>query len=95
MPKDYYKFSCPCCGERIEVNGRTGKARRVTVADDDSLDSLLQQHKSQSDKLNSAFDSAKDKQKHQAKDLDDLLKQAKKDASENPDEEIRRPFDLD
>ncbi|MEC7584838.1 MAG: hypothetical protein VYE77_11015 [Planctomycetota bacterium] len=95
MTKEYYKFSCPCCGERLELDGRSGKARKVTVEEDDSLDSLLQQHKAQSDRLDSAFDSAKDKQKHQAEHLDDLLKRAKKDANENPDEEVRRPFDLD
>lgn len=95
MPKEYYKFSCPCCSERLELDSSTGKARKVTTKEDDSLDSLFQQQKAHSDRLDSAFDSAKDKQKNQAEHLDDLLKQAKKDASDNPDEEVHRPFDLD
>jgi len=95
MPKDHYKFSCPCCGKRLELDGRTGKARQVSVRDDEDLDSLLQEQKKQASRLDSAFDAAKDHQKGQREHLDNLLRQAKKTARENPDEEVRRPFDLD
>jgi hypothetical protein len=98
MPKDLYQFPCPCCGKRIEVDTRAGKARAVEATEakgGQDLDTMLTRHKRDAERLGSVFESAKDDQKRQHEHLDDLLKQAKDDAKKRPDEKLRRPFDLD
>ena len=95
MLKDTYQFSCPCCGKRIELDSRTGKARAVSTEAKKDLEDLLGAEKRQQDKLSDQFDRAQRRQRDQAQELDDLLDRAKKDAKENPDEDVRRPFDLD
>lgn len=98
MPKDVFQFPCPCCGKQIEVDTRSGHARAVdpkTKQGGQDLDDLLRSQKRDADRLGKAFDVAKDRQQRQGNDLDDLLKKAKDDAKKNPDEKVRRPWDLE
>lgn len=98
MLKDVFQFSCPCCGKRIEIDTRSGKARAVSATEKDGgtdLDKLLARHKHESDRLGDLFASAKDQQKRQGEQLEAELKRAKEAAKQNPDEKPRSPFDLD
>ena len=98
MTKDLYLFWCPCCGKQIELDVRTGKARAAVAAEGKhaaNLDQLLSAQKKEGDRLADVFDSAKKDQKQQGKTLDKLLDKAKDEAKKQPDEKLRRPFDLD
>jgi len=98
MTKDSYLFWCPCCGKQVELDVRTGKARPVVAAEGKNaanLDQLLSAQKKEGDRLGDVFDSAKKDQKQQGKTLDKLLEKAKDEAKKQPDEKLRRPFDLD
>jgi len=98
MPKDVHQFSCPCCGKQIEIDVRTGQARAQKPAEakgGKDLEDLLRAQKRDSDRLGKAFDTAKEGQHRQRDQLDDLLKKAKDDASKDPDEKLRRPWDLE
>ena len=95
MLKDHHQFSCPCCGKLIELDTKTGKARAVAKDGKRDLDDLLSAQQRDEARLGDAFDQARSKQQRESEHLDDLLNKAKKDARDNPDEKIRRPFDLD
>lgn len=98
MPKDVYQFACPCCGKQIEIDTRSGHARAVKPGEakgGQDLDQLLRQQKHDRERLGKVFDEAKDRQVRQHDVLDDLLKKAKDDAKQNPDEKVRRPWDLE
>ena len=98
MHKDLFQFSCPCCGKQIEVDTRTGKARAVVAADakgQKDLDQLWQAQKRDAERLGKAFDVAKDDHGKAGQQRDKQLEKAKEDARKQPDEKLRRPFDLD
>src|SRR5262249_39103953 len=98
MPKDVYQFPCPCCGKQIEVDTRSGKARAVLPGEakgGQDLDRLLQAQRRDAERLGSAFDTARQDQEQQGQQLDKLLKKAKDDAKQKPDEKLRLPFDFD
>jgi hypothetical protein len=97
MHKDLYKFPCPCCGKKIEIDVRTGRARAVSTGSDgdNPFGDLLSAQKRDQERLGEAFDSARQRQIKQQEELDRKLEQAKEDARDAPDEEVRRPFDLD
>ena len=98
MPKDTYQFACPCCGKQIEIDTRTGHARAVKPAEakgGQNLDDMLRSQKRDSERLGKAFDVAKEGQHRQREQLDDKLKKAKDDARDEPDEKLRRPWDLE
>ena len=61
MKKSVFTFACPCCGKSIEVDTRSGKARAVRPEEQkggQNLDSLLDAHKHESDRLTDLFSSA-------------------------------------
>lgn len=96
MLKHLYQFPCPCCGKRIEIDTRSGRARAVVASEGHGdLEDLLDAHKQKSRQLGEQFESAREDQRKQQDQLDDLFRKAKDDARQNPDEELRRPFDLD
>ena len=97
MHKDLIHIPCPCCGKQIEVDTRNGRARAVVPGEGKAsdLDQLLQSQKQQHKRLTDAFDTARQREKDKEQVLDDLLQQAKEEARQNPDEDIRRPFDLE
>ena len=98
MPKDVHQFSCPCCGKRIEIDVRTGQARAVKPGEAKSgqdLDDLLRSQRRDSERLGKAFDTAKEGQNRQQEQLDKELKRAKDDAKKEPDEKLKRPWDLE
>lgn len=87
-------FPCPCCGKRIELDTRNGKARALDK-NPGGLDALLESHKSESKRLGDAFDSASSEENKSSEHLDELLRDARKRARENPDDDVPRPFDFD
>lgn len=97
MPKDVFQFSCPCCGKRVEVNVRSGKARAVDPKERSGpdLDALIDEQARASERLGSMFDEAKQDQRSQADKLDRLFSEAAEDAKKKPDERPSNPFDLD
>ncbi len=98
MPKDLHQFACPCCGKQIEIDTRSGQARAVKPAEakgGQDLDQMFKAQKRDSERLGKVFDDAKGREGQQQDALADLLKQAKQDAKKNPDEKLRRPWDLE
>ena len=98
MLKDLFQFPCPCCGKQIEIDLRSGKARAVTATEakgGQDLDQLVARQRRDAERLGNVFDAAKKDQRQQSQQLDDALRKAKDDAKKQPDEKVRRPFDLD
>lgn len=98
MSDSIFQFDCPCCGKRIEFDVRSHRARAAKVKEakvSKDFDKLLADQSAERKRLDSAFGQAVDAQKHEKEALDDLFNTAKKKAAENPDEVIKRPFDLD
>lgn len=97
MPKDVLKLSCPCCGKRIEVDVRTGKARAAKAEEataSPDLDKLLDQQKRDSERLASTFDRAAKDQISERERLARLFESAKEDARDD-DSKPPNPFDLE
>lgn len=97
MAKDVLKLSCPCCGRRIEVDVRAGKARAAKAeeaAAAPDLDRLLDQHKHDSERLASAFDRAAQDHGRDKERLADLF-EAAKDEAKDDDSKPPNPFDLE
>jgi uncharacterized Zn finger protein (UPF0148 family) len=95
MLKDQYQFPCPCCGKQLELDATTGKVRAIQTDGKRDLDDLLAAQERDSSRMQDAFDAARKKQAKESDYLDRVLDDAKKRARENPDEKLRRPFDLD
>jgi hypothetical protein len=98
MVKNIFTFPCPCCDKMVEVDTRSGKARAVRADERQggkNLDDLLDAHRSDSDRLDNLFSSAKDSEQNRESLLDDQLKRAKKEAQKDKDEKPRNIFDLD
>jgi sarcosine oxidase delta subunit len=98
MTKDIFQFSCPCCGKRVEVDTRSGKARAVRPEEakgGQSLDSLLESHKREGDRLSDVFSDARQQQQRQADRLAQELAKAKEAAKQDKDKRPLNPFDLD
>lgn len=100
MAKNLFTFPCPCCGKMVEVDTLTGKARAVRAEEakgGQNLDSLLQAHQKESQRLDSLFDSAKGVEKSAKDRLDAQLRRAKEEAKKDKDKDQRPPsiFDLD
>ncbi len=98
MPKDIYQFVCPCCSKHLELDTRSGVARARNPAEQKGgtdLDQMLRAQKRDGERLDKVFDAAKERQQKERDLLDGLLEQAKDDAKKNPDEKLRRPWDLE
>ena len=100
MPKDLFQFPCPCCGKHVEVDTRSGRARAVRPEErrgGGDLDTLVEKHKRDQDRLDSLFADAKDQQARQGERLDQILDDAKRATRDDPDRDKRppSPFDLD
>lgn len=98
MAKDSFEFSCPCCGKRIEVNVRSGRARAVRFEESEKgkdLDGLLADQGGEKARLREQFGDAIDQQKRRRETLDDLFESAREEAEKDKDTKPFRPFDLD
>ncbi len=96
MPKHIFEFPCPCCGKRIEVNVRSGKARAVSFEESKkgkNLDGLLKDQKREGERLGSLFDDARDDQGHSKEHLDEMFKQAAVEAKKDKGKKPLNPFD--
>ena len=95
MPKHLVQFACPCCKERLEIDTRNGKVRSLRPAAD-GLDALMDNHRHETDRLDRAFDSAQSETSRDSERLDELFRDARKKAEEDPDEgRPHNPFELD
>lgn len=98
MPKDAFQFPCPCCGKRVEVNVRSGRARAVKPSEakgGQDLDKLLDRQKQETSRLGDVFADALEQQKSDRDRLDDLLRKAKERAKEDDDERPPGIWDRD
>lgn len=98
MPKDAFRFNCPCCGKRIEVNVRSGRARAVKPSEaggGQDLDTLIDKQKGESTRLGDVFSDALDQQKSDSQRLEDLLRKAKEEAKHDDDERPPSIWDRD
>jgi hypothetical protein len=99
MPKDVFEFPCPCCGKRVEVNVRSGKARAVdpTEKKGNDLDGLIAEQARASERLGSVFEEARSDEDRRAERLGDIFKSAANEAKKDKDKGRRppSPFDLD
>jgi hypothetical protein len=93
MTRHLITVSCPCCGRALEIDTRTGKARKLSV-EDGGLDALVEQQKSEAARLDQLFDGAQREEAHREEEFDRLLRDAKK-KSKGDDSKPTRPFDLD
>lgn len=94
MPKEVFEFNCPCCGKRVEVNTRNGKARAVDfeeAKDGKSLDDLLSDHKHEGKRLGSEFETARGDLANQEERLEDMFADAK-EAAKKDKGKPRHPF---
>ncbi len=98
MPKHIFEFPCPCCGKRIEVNVRNGKARAVSFEESEkgkSLDGLFEDQKREGERLGSLFDDAREDQGRSKERLEDMFKDAAAEAKKDKGERPLNPFDLE
>ena len=98
MARHIFQFHCPCCGKRVELNVRNGKARAVKFeesAKGKDLDRLLEDQKHEGERLGSLFDEAKDDHSRTGDRLDDLFNKAAEEAKKDPDGPPPNPFDLE
>ncbi len=98
MAKYIFQFPCPCCGKRVELNVRNGKARAVKFEESKKgkdLDGLVEDQRHEGTRLGSVFDEAREDQSHQAEHLDELFDQATEDAKKDKDKKPFNPFDLE
>ncbi|MEO0478658.1 MAG: hypothetical protein AAF196_04180 [Planctomycetota bacterium] len=86
------EFDCPCCGERLEIDTRSGKVRRLRP--EAELDDLLARQKSESTRLDDAFEQARSEQSKQEQSFDEMLNDAAEKAKDDPNPP-KRPFDLE
>lgn len=98
MANTVFTFSCPCCGKRIEVDTRTGKARAARPEEAKGgrdLDTLLAAQKQDGKRLDDLFSTAKDSEAKKGQSLDEQLQKAKQEAKKDKDTRPRNIFDLD
>lgn len=98
MPKDVFRFSCPCCGKAIEVETRSGRARAVDPAEKrggGDLDQLVQKQQQEQQRLDDVFSRAQQQQQKQREHLDQLLQKAREEAKKDKDARPPSPFDLE
>lgn len=96
MPKDLYQFDCPCCGKRVEVNTRSGRARAVRPeerAGGGDLDALLDKHKRESDRLDDMFRDASEGARRAGKEQHERFDRAREQVEkEEPQDKPPHPF---
>ncbi len=98
MAKHIFQFPCPCCGKRVELNVRNGKARAVKFEESKKgkdLDGLVEDQRHEGTRLGSVFDEARGDQSRQAERMDELFDQATEDAKKDKDKKPFNPFDLE
>ena len=96
--KDLFVFDCPCCGKRIELDVRSGKARAVDPKEKKGagdLDQLVKESRQEGQRLKGAFDRAKEQQAKERETLQDLFGKAVEEAKKDKDKKPPNPFDLD
>jgi hypothetical protein len=89
MTRHLIQVRCPCCGRSLEID----KAR-AHAAKDGGLDALLDQQRSESDRLTELFDGARGAERDRESELDDLFREAKEKSKQDKDKP-RSPFDLE
>lgn len=95
MPRHLFEIDCPCCGKRIEIDTRSGKARAVRARDSKDLDRLVDEHRHEDERLRSLFEEAAKDHAHYNERLEDLFKQAAEEAEKHKDEKPPNPFDYE
>ncbi|MCA8943894.1 MAG: hypothetical protein KDB80_15125 [Planctomycetes bacterium] len=97
MPKNVFRFSCPCCGKEVEVDTRSGKARAVDPNEKKGKDfeTLVTEQHQASERFDSMFDSARRDQERQKNQLERLFEDAAEKAKHDEDKRPSNPFDLE
>ncbi len=95
MARHLFRFRCPCCDKRVELDTRSGKARAVKVDESKAardIDKLVSEQKHEGERLTSIFDQAASDQNKQRKQLDQMFGEALEEATEDEDEKPPNPF---
>lgn len=98
MAKHLFTIPCPCCDKLIEIDTRNGKARAARPKEAKGgrdLDSLLDAQKRESERLDSLFGSAKNREGSDADHLEQQLRRAKDEAQKDGDEKPPSIWDLE
>lgn len=98
MAKHIFQFPCPCCGKRIEINLRNGKARAVKFeesAKGKDLTGLVEEQKREGERLGDLFEEARQDHSRHGERLDELFHKASEDAKQDKDKRPPNPFDLE
>ncbi|MFO1053044.1 MAG: hypothetical protein U1F36_12590 [Planctomycetota bacterium] len=93
MTRHILHVDCPCCGQSLEIDTRTGKARRH-AGKDAGLDDLVAKQRKESQRLDDLFHGAKSAERERDSEFDRLLEDAK-EKSKNDKDKPRSPFDLE
>ena len=96
MARYVFELPCPCCGKRIEIDTRSGKARAVRFEESKKgkdLDGLVEEHRHEDERLASLFDEARTDVSKQEERLEDAFKRAAREAEKHKDEKPPNPFD--
>ena len=96
MARHLFRFRCPCCDKRVELDTRSGKARAVKVDESKAardIDKLVSEQKHEGKRLTSIFDQAAGDQIEQKKQMDQMFNEALEETKEDQDEKPPNPFD--
>jgi hypothetical protein len=99
MPKDSFEFDCPCCGKRVEVDVRSGRARAVKPQErrgGGDLDTLLDKHRNEAERLDQMFRDASERHREAPAQRERRLRDAIDEVGREPEpERPPNPFDLE
>lgn len=99
MPKDLYQLDCPCCGKRIEINTRSGRARAMRPEErlgGGDLDTLLDKHKREAERLDDMFRDANETAKRARTEQQKLFDRAREQIDqEDPKGPPPNPFAME
>ncbi len=89
--------NCPDCGSELVIDTKTGKIlfHKEAKRELKDFDSLLKGLDEQKEKAADVFEREKAALEDKDRLMEEKFKEAMKRAEETPDEDIRRPFDLD
>ncbi|MBP5286506.1 MAG: hypothetical protein J6Z08_01245 [Elusimicrobiales bacterium] len=101
MREETFIIECPCCGERLEIERRTGRIvkrwpKPDTAADGDIMQAALKKMEDDKARLDSYFATAGTEMETRERKLSELFEKEKKKIEESGDfSKPETPFDLD
>ena len=98
MPRDVISVFCPCCGQKLYVDTRNGRAYSTdpeSTGVKADLDQVLKDSSKDKARMEDEFLNAVDQHKRQKDLLEEQFKEAGKKAAKDKDNKPRNPFDME